>query len=123
MTAVQSVLQGSPEAGEALMALMSECCDLREFGREVLRLAVNSLMSAEADSLCGAAWGQRSEGRSNSRNGYGLSSRAAPRLGAEGLPAPPAQPAPGAVAAPSLAHELGAAAPWAGLRRRGALRC
>ena len=70
MTAVQSVLQGSPEAGEALMALMSECCDLREFGREVLRLAVNSLMSAEADSLCGAAWGQRSEGRSNSRNGY-----------------------------------------------------
>ena len=70
MTAVQSVLQGSPEAGEALMALMSECCDLREFGREVLRLAVNSLMSAEADSLCGAAWGQRSERRSNSRNGY-----------------------------------------------------
>lgn len=67
MTAVQSVLQGSPEAGEALM---SECCDLREFGREVLRLAVNSLMSAEAHSLCGAAWGQRSEGRSNSRNGY-----------------------------------------------------
>ena len=70
MTALQSVLQGSPEAGEALLGLMSECCDLREFGREVLGLAVNALMSAEADALCGAPRGGRSESRVNSRNGY-----------------------------------------------------
>lgn len=63
MTAMQSVLQGSPEAGEALMALMSECCDLRGFGAQVMRLAVDALMSAEADARCGAAWGQRSESR------------------------------------------------------------
>ena len=70
MTALQSVLQGSPEAGEALLGLMSECCDLREFGREVLGLAVNALMSAEADALCGAPRGERSESRVNSRNGH-----------------------------------------------------
>ena len=58
MTALQSVLQGSPEAGEALLDLMSECCDLRGFGREVLGLAVNALMSAEADALCGAPPGR-----------------------------------------------------------------
>ena len=69
MTALQSVLQGSLEAGEALMSLMSECCDLREFGAQVMRLAVDALMSAEADAACGAAWGERSESRANSRNG------------------------------------------------------
>ena len=70
MTAMRSVLQGSPEAGEALLALMSQCCDLREFGAEVMRLALNALMSAEADAACGAVYGERSEGRTNSRNGY-----------------------------------------------------
>ena len=64
MTALRSVLQGSPEAGEALLGLMSECCDLREFGAEVMRLAIDALMSAEADALCGAAYGERSGGRS-----------------------------------------------------------
>lgn len=62
MTALQSVLQGGPDAGEALMSLMSECCDLREFGAQVLRLAI--------DALCGAPWGARSEARANSRSGY-----------------------------------------------------
>lgn len=70
MTALQSALQGSPEAGEALMSLASECCDLREFGAEVMRLAIDALMSAEADARCGAAWGERSEARANGRNGY-----------------------------------------------------
>ena len=70
MTALQSVLQGGPDAGEALMSLMSECCDLREFGAQVLRLAIDALMAAEADALCGAPWGARSEARANSRNGY-----------------------------------------------------
>ena len=31
---------------------------------------INTLMSADADSVCGAAWGQRSEQRTNTRNGY-----------------------------------------------------
>ena len=70
MTALESVLHGSPEAGEALLSLMSECSDLREFGARVLQSAANLLMSAEADAACGAALGERSASRANSRNGY-----------------------------------------------------
>ena len=69
MTALQSVLQGSPEAGEALVSLASERCDPREFGAQVMRLAIDALMSAEADARCGAAWGERGDARANSRNG------------------------------------------------------
>ena len=70
MTALESVLHGGPEVGEALLALMSECSDLREFGARVLQAAANMLMSAEADAACGAALGERSESRVNSRNGH-----------------------------------------------------
>lgn len=70
MSAIESVLQGGPEVGEALVALMSECSDLREFGARVLQCAANMLMSAEADAACGAALGERGGSRVNSRNGY-----------------------------------------------------
>lgn len=70
MDVMQSVLQGDPEVGRALVELMGECADLREFGGRVLSLAANALMSAEADAACGAAYGERSGTRSNSRNGY-----------------------------------------------------
>jgi transposase-like protein len=38
--------------------------------REMLKAFAEQLMSAEADALCGAAWGERSEERTNRRNGY-----------------------------------------------------
>jgi transposase-like protein len=38
--------------------------------RELLQTFINTLLSAEADSVCGAEYGQRSEERLNSRNGY-----------------------------------------------------
>ncbi|MCA1709329.1 MAG: IS256 family transposase, partial [Actinobacteria bacterium] len=38
--------------------------------REIMRNAVGLLMSSEADSTCNAAYGERSEDRTNSRNGY-----------------------------------------------------
>lgn len=38
--------------------------------REMLKVFAEELMGAEADSLCGAAWGERSDERVNSRNGY-----------------------------------------------------
>lgn len=38
--------------------------------RQMLTTFINTLMSADADSVCGAAWGQRSEQRTNTRNGY-----------------------------------------------------
>jgi len=38
--------------------------------RELLTLFINTLMSAEADAVCGAAYGQVSPDRTNRRNGY-----------------------------------------------------
>jgi len=38
--------------------------------RSMLTTFINTLMSAEADALCGADYGQRSDERSNVRNGY-----------------------------------------------------
>jgi putative transposase len=38
--------------------------------RQMLTTFINTLMSAEADAVCGADYGARSEARTNSRNGY-----------------------------------------------------
>ena len=38
--------------------------------REMLKAFAEQLMAAEADALCGAAYGERSPERTNSRNGY-----------------------------------------------------
>lgn len=38
--------------------------------RSLLVTMIQTLMNAEADTLCGADYGQRSEGRTNQRNGY-----------------------------------------------------
>lgn len=38
--------------------------------REMVQMFAEALMSAEADGLCGAAYGERSEDRVNRRNGY-----------------------------------------------------
>jgi putative transposase len=38
--------------------------------RSMMKLFVQSLLSAEADAICGAPFGERSEERANTRNGY-----------------------------------------------------
>ncbi|CAN3131754.1 Mutator family transposase [Mycobacterium sp. smrl_JER01] len=38
--------------------------------RELLATFIHTLMGAEADTLCGAGYGERSSERTNSRNGY-----------------------------------------------------
>ena len=38
--------------------------------RQMLTTFINTLMSAEADAVCGAGYGQRCEQRTNTRNGY-----------------------------------------------------
>src|SRR6187401_3234233 len=38
--------------------------------RELLTTFINALLSAQADSVCGAEYGTRSEDRTNRRNGY-----------------------------------------------------
>lgn len=66
----ESVLRFTPEQREAAMAVFAECSDLREFGCRVLEATMNAMTGAEAQRQCGAARGERSEGRTNSRNGY-----------------------------------------------------
>lgn len=41
-----------------------------DFVRSMLMTFSNALMGAEADTMCGADYGARSEVRTNSRNGY-----------------------------------------------------
>jgi transposase-like protein len=38
--------------------------------RELMQGFINTLLSADADSVCGAAYGSRGAGRINRRNGY-----------------------------------------------------
>src|SRR5690349_22601834 len=38
--------------------------------RDMVKTFADALMSAEADAICGAPYGQRSEDRTNNRNGY-----------------------------------------------------
>ncbi|WP_407341857.1 IS256 family transposase [Pengzhenrongella phosphoraccumulans] len=38
--------------------------------RQMLTTFINTLLSADADAVCGAAWGQVSEARTTQRNGY-----------------------------------------------------
>lgn len=38
--------------------------------RSMVKTMAEALMSAEADTLCGAPYGERSQERTNSRNGY-----------------------------------------------------
>ncbi len=70
MTRDKNVLQLTLEQRAQVMALFDECSDLRELGCRLLEAAMNAAMDAEAQELCGAARGERSEARSNSRNGY-----------------------------------------------------
>lgn len=51
----------------ARKVLGDDQCDML---RELMKAFLEALMSAEADSICGAAWGERSEERVNTRNGY-----------------------------------------------------
>ena len=71
MTAVPSI---DPALSSALLTpetirekLSSASPDLL---RELLGTFIDTLMSAEADALCGAPYGQPSPDRTNTRNGY-----------------------------------------------------
>lgn len=71
MTANDNVLPANdPVARDLLLNLLSGCQDLRETTARLTETVLNALMSMQADEACGAGWGERSEGRVNSRNGY-----------------------------------------------------
>lgn len=65
-----SVLRLTPEEAAMAMAAWNECGDAREFACRVLAAVMNAMMDSEAQEACGAGRNERSEGRTNSRNGY-----------------------------------------------------
>ncbi|WP_260620152.1 IS256 family transposase [Gordonibacter massiliensis (ex Traore et al. 2017)] len=67
---MDTVLCDNPEVKGLLLETLRECTDLQEFGRRMLELVVNAAMSARADEVCNASWGERTPERENSRNGY-----------------------------------------------------
>lgn len=70
MAVMDTVLCNEPEVKRLALAALEECTDLQAFGRRCLEILLNSLVSAKADEACGAPYGERSPGRTNSRNGY-----------------------------------------------------
>lgn len=71
MTADDNVLLSKdPVARRVLLDLLEGCQDLREATARLTETVLNALMSMQADEACGAGWGERSQGRVNSRNGY-----------------------------------------------------
>src|SRR5947209_18350079 len=53
----------------ALRELLEKGSDA-SFLRDMISFAAERLMALESDALCGAGHGERSEGRTNQRNGY-----------------------------------------------------
>ena len=63
MPAMDTVLCDNPEVKGLLLETLRECTDLQEFGRRMLELVVNAAMSARADEVCNASWGERTPER------------------------------------------------------------
>ena len=55
---------------ESLAVLSKELGDKIDVPQEMLKMVVEAIMSAQADAICGAAFGERSDDRVNQRNGY-----------------------------------------------------
>jgi transposase-like protein len=53
-----------------LPARRNPLADQPDLLRALVEQTVNALLSAEADEVCGAAYGERSDARTNRRNGY-----------------------------------------------------
>ena len=54
----------------ALSAVRNQLIDEPDLLRGLIEQTVNQILSAQADGLCGAGWGERSPERTNQRNGY-----------------------------------------------------
>ena len=70
MTQLETLLQNDPNVRQFALAALGECEDMRTFAARCLEAMINACMSAQADEMCGASYNERSEDRTNSRNGY-----------------------------------------------------
>lgn len=70
MSPDESVMPMGLEEALYFQRLWNECGDAREFACRVLALVMNAVMDEQAQLACGAARGERTQARTNSRNGY-----------------------------------------------------
>ena len=70
MTMSDTLLFNDPKVKMLAMEAIEESIDFQAFGRRMLELLTNSLISARADEACGAEYKERSPERTNCRNGY-----------------------------------------------------
>lgn len=70
MTTDANVLLLHPEVKQLLIDAFAGSSDLREFGARTLGPMLNALMSIQASDARDAGYGERSDERGNSRNGY-----------------------------------------------------
>lgn len=67
---MDTLLFNDPKVKKLAFDALGECVDLQAFGKTMLELLLNSAISAQADEVCGAPYGEKSPERTNSRNGY-----------------------------------------------------
>jgi hypothetical protein len=60
----------SPELREVLMGFLDSASSLCDMMNTTMAAVLNEVMSIQADEACGAGYGERSDARVNSRNGY-----------------------------------------------------
>ena len=60
----------SPELREVLMGFLDSASSLCDMMNTTMAAVLNEIMSIQADEACGAGYGERSDARVNSRNGY-----------------------------------------------------
>ena len=59
-----------PELKEVLLGFLESASSLCDMMNTTMAAVLNEIMSIQADEACGASYGERSEARVNSRNGY-----------------------------------------------------
>ena len=70
MSPEESVMPMGLEEALYFQRLWNECGDAREFACRVMAMVMNAVMDEQAQLACGAARGERTQARTNSRNGY-----------------------------------------------------
>lgn len=64
------ITQYSPELKDVLLGFLESASSLCDMMNTTMSAVLNEIMSIQADEACGASYGERSEARVNSRNGY-----------------------------------------------------
>ena len=70
MTISNRISQDGQDLKEVLLEFLASASSLADLMNTTMTAVLNEIMSIQADEACGAGYRQRSERRSNSRNGY-----------------------------------------------------